>query len=167
MPRPNISATRERLDAIAWATIDARAPHPGPPGGLARGGRACTFAELEEAVRGGQDYGFAESHFLDEMYLYRQASFFAQPPSHFLSPQRRAYLAAMAEYFSVRFRLPLPEWVHEPQYTLHPEWDWIESWEWCPAELLEPPHVGRRRARADATFLEHGIIFEVRNLIRL
>lgn len=69
------------------------------------------------------DHELAWSEFLHEFFRYKQASFFAVPPPRTFSPQRRALLAGVAEYLSERYSLPVPDWVHDPQYTLPELWD--------------------------------------------
>jgi hypothetical protein len=165
--RPNFAQTRERLDGIAWKIIDDRVPSTSDHIGLACSAQPANYAELEQAVRGGQDYEDAFDGFLRQMYFFKRVSLFEYPPSNFFPARERAFLAAVAEYFSLRFRLPVPPWVHEPEYTLTEEWDWILDWEYCPAEFYEPEFAARRRAKADPVFLKHGINYEVRNLIRV
>jgi hypothetical protein len=87
--------------------------------------------------------------------------------SDFFPWRERAFLTAVAESFSIRFGLPVPPWVNEPEFTLAEEWDWDLSWEYCPAEFHEPQFAARRCVRADAVFLRHGIGYEVRNLVRV
>lgn len=84
-----------------------------------------------------------------------------RPPT-WLSPRLQTLLAASAEFLSVEFGLPVPEWVHEPRYTLPEPWD---PWEdICPdvAEFRE-----ERVAKAHPIFLRHGVVYESRTLIRL
>jgi hypothetical protein len=63
---------------------------------------------------------------------------------------QRAFLAATAEYLSVRFKLPVPDWVHQPEFVLAEEWDRAAT-----------------RADADPVYLKHGIVYNTRDLIRL
>jgi hypothetical protein len=81
--------------------------------------------------------------------------------------RERAFLAAVAEYFSVRFGLTVSEWVHEPEFTLAKEWNWVLSWEYCPAEFYESQFAARRRVRADVVSLRQGIIYEGSDLVRV
>jgi hypothetical protein len=122
-PPPELRChSRPGRDVIAWATIDARVPSTSDHTGLAKSGRA-NFAELEQQLRFGMDYGYAFSEFLDELYLFRRPNFFAQALSGYFSAGQRAFLAATAAYLSNRFGLPVPDWVHRPEFVLAEEWD--------------------------------------------
>lgn len=153
--------SRSDLDQIAWEVMDRTAGRTTPPVGLAASGRPANYAELAELVEH-KDYEFAWSEFLHEFFRYKQPGFFAVPPPRSFSPQRRALLAGVAEYLSERYRLPVPEWVHEAQYTLPEIWD--------PWEDICPDLEKFRQSRIDRTpeaFLKRNVVYEARNLITL
>jgi hypothetical protein len=147
--RLNFARIHARGDALAWATIDRRVPASGPMG-LGATGRAANFTQLEEVLRRGTEYGYAFSEFLDEFYCFRRAEIFAEPPSDYFNLKQRAFFAALAEYMSIRLHLAVPDWVHASEFTLAEVWDREAT-----------------RADADPVFLRHGIVYNVRNLIRL
>jgi hypothetical protein len=92
MPRRrlNFAAIKARNDAIAWKTIRSRPIPTSANFGLANSGRPANFVEIERAmVERGQDYGYAFDHFLDEFYLFRRASFFAEEPPTSFDTRRR------------------------------------------------------------------------------
>lgn len=112
-----------------------------------------------------QDYGNPFDHFMDEFYLFRGASFFAEEPPNSFATRRRAFLAAVAEFLSQEFGLLVPPWTEKPKYFLAEEWDWIEE---CPGfnEKLRS-RISRRRESATRAFRRRNILYEGRNLIRL
>jgi hypothetical protein len=112
-----------------------------------------------------QDYGHALAHFLDEFYLFRQASFFSEEPPATFDTRRRAFLAAVAEFLSQEFGLPVPAWTEKQEYFLAEEWDWIEDHPGFNEELHF--RISRRRASATPAFRRRKILYEGRNLIRL
>jgi hypothetical protein len=161
----NFAAVHARNDARAWAAIHERPIPTDAHCGLALSGRPANYAELQQAVESGQDLGFAFSHFLDEFYLFRNASFFAVEPPPFFGFRLRAFLAAVAEFLCHEFSLDVPAWVDQPEYALSEEWDWTADLENFPDELRD--RVAQRRDRATPEFRKHNIIYESRNLIRL
>lgn len=155
--------TRERLDKIAWHTIHtASVVRDEEPSGYAKSKRPANYTEFGQMIKDTGDDDLAFSEFLHEFYRFRTASFFAERPPEFLSPSWRALLAGTAEFLSEEFNLPVPEWVHEPQYTLPEAWD---PW----ADILPDGETFRELSisLAHPTFLKHNVIFESRNLIRL
>jgi hypothetical protein len=116
-------------------------------------------------AEGGQEYGYAFAHFLDEFYLFRRGSFFTEEPPRSFSPRERAFLAAVAEFLSQEFGLPLPAWTEKPEYFLLEEWDWVSDIEGFPEALRV--RIDGRRERATPAFRRRNILYEGRNLIRL
>ncbi len=163
--RLNFAAIHARNDAVAWKAIHTRNAPREEERGLKVSGRPANYVELAEAVRAGQDRSFAFAHFLDEFYLFRQPSFFALEPPEEFPAKYRAFLAAVAEYLSHEFYLPVPEWSEKPEYFLAEEWDWVADAEDFP-ELLRK-RIDRRRERATPEFRRRNILYEGRNLIRL
>jgi hypothetical protein len=164
--RPNFTAIKARNDAIAWKAIQSRPLPTSTHFGLANSGRPANFVEIERAmVEREQAYGYACDHFLDEFYLFRRQSFFAEEPPASLDRRRRAFLAAVAEFLSGEFQLPLPEWTEKPEYFLAEEWDWVEDQPDFNDELRA--RISRRRESATPAFRRRNILYEGRNLIRL
>jgi hypothetical protein len=131
------------------------------PAGLAASGRPANYVELARLSER-RDPELAWSEFLHEFFHYRQASFFAAPPPHYFSPQRRALLAGVAEYLCQRYGLPVPEWVNEPEFFLPEIWD---PWEdICPD--MEETRPGRIERTPEA-FRKRNVVYEDRNLITL
>jgi hypothetical protein len=121
--RLNFAAIRARGETSSLGRRSTRvSPPPATTRAWRRVGRA-NFAELEQQLRFGMDYGYAFSEFLDELYLFRRPNFFAQALSGYFSAGQRAFLAATAAYLSNRFGLPVPDWVHRPEFVLAEEWD--------------------------------------------
>lgn len=84
------------------------------------------------------------------------------PPPRYFKPQRRALLARVAEYFCIRYSLPVPSWVNEPEFFLSEMWD--------PWEDLCPDMEETRQHRLDRTpeeFRKRRVVYEARNLITL
>jgi hypothetical protein len=67
-----------------------------------------------------------------------------------------------ADYLCADFRLPVPEWVHDPAYTMPELW---EPDDWMYPE--DPEFRERRRLKADPTFLKHNVLYDSRSLIAL
>jgi hypothetical protein len=164
--RPNFTAIKARNDALAWKAIHSRPVPKEEHRGLRYSGRPANYDELEQAVvEHGQDYGYAFAHFLDEFYLFRRASFFAEEPPTSFDTRRRAFLAAVAEFLSQEFGLPIPAWTEKPEYFLAEEWDWVEDYPGFNEELRS--RISRRRESATPAFRRRNILYEGRNLIRL
>jgi hypothetical protein len=163
--RLNFAAIRLRNDALAWRAIHARDYPQTEPRGLKRSGRPANYPELGEAIAVGQDRSYAFAHFLDEFYLFRRASFFAAEPPKESPVKYRVFLAAVAEYLSHEFGLPVPEWTEKPEYFLSEEWDWVADDASFPEALKN--RIDRRRERATPEFRRRNILYEGRNLIRL
>jgi hypothetical protein len=87
------------------------------------------------------------------------------------SLERRAWLAAVAEYLSLRFHLPVPDWTEEPEYFLSEaeEWDFeeTESFGWAEMRLDLSDSREARRIKSDPAFRKRRIIFQSRGLIIL
>jgi len=108
------------------------------------------------------DFELSWSEFCHEFYRYKGASFFAVEPPKSFSPERRAMLAGVAEYLSIRFDLPVPDWTSHPEYYLDHIWD--------PREDILPDieqYRDEHRTRSHEAFLKRNIIFETRGLISL
>jgi hypothetical protein len=133
--------------------------------GLAANNTPANFVELAAAVVSGTSYGYACAHFLDEFYFYRQAFFFDEEPPTSFDTHRRAFLAAVAEFLSQEFGLPMPAWTEKREYFLTEEWDFAETQPGFNDELRA--RIDRRRASATPAFKRRNILYEGRNLIRL
>jgi hypothetical protein len=155
------SPDRDRLDSMAWEVIDKTGHHSTPPSGLAASGRPANYAELAE-LSARWDHELAWSEFLHEFFRYKQATFFAVAPPRSFSPQRRALLAGVGEYPCTRYSLPVPESVHDPQYTLPEPRDLWEDL--CPD--MEETRQGRIE-RSPEVLLKRNVVYEARNLITL
>jgi len=153
---------RQQLDKIAWETIHARPLPKGKPRGVAYVNRPANYKELADLIAMGVESEIAWSEFLHEFVLYRQVGFFAYPPPDSFSPEYGALLAGAAEFLCQEFDLPVPIWVHYPQFTLDELW---EPEEWMFPEDAE--FRKRRIQKAHPLFLKHNVIFESRNLITL
>jgi hypothetical protein len=157
-----IMRSRQEQDQVAWETIHASKTHPGPPAGLAVSLRPANYRELGELIASSGDQEHAWSEFLHEFFRYKTASFFAEPSPKILSAEWQALLAGVAEWLSIEFGLPLPQWINEAQYYLPEIWDSLEYW--LPdAE----PYREERMARTHEVFLKRNVIFETRSLITL
>lgn len=139
-----------KFDKIAWETIRNR---PLPSSNDELSGRPKNFAELEAMVRRGTDFDIALLSFLDEFYLHRSHSFFNREPGTYFSPNYRSFLAAVAEFLSVKFDLPHPLWVDKVEYSLPDDWN--------------PFDFEVDRESVDPIFLRHGVLVQSRSLIRL
>lgn len=154
--------TREELEQIAWHSIRTARVQPSPPKGLALSGRPKNYTEMAEMIAEGATLERAWGEFLHEFYDHRTVDFFLDPPSRMFSPGRRAILAGAAEYLSIEFGLPVPAWVHDPEYVLPELWD---PWEEITPDIVE--FREQRKKRSHPIFLKRNIIYESRNLIAL
>jgi hypothetical protein len=166
---------RDRMDAIAWAIIDAHVPPVRPLG--YKSSRPANFAELSKAVEAFRSdypedldplpgtwpaFEHAWSNFLHEFFYWRLADFFAVPPPETLGLERGALLAGAAEYLCRRYDLDLPDWIDDPQYVLPEIYDF---WGDITPEVRAMRF--RRVQRSSPEFLKRNVVFEARNLIVL
>lgn len=151
------------LDKIAWKTLHDRPRPEGTPKGLAHTNRPANYSELGELVQRGVEWEIAWGEFLHEFMLYRQASFFTEPPPERFPIEYQALLAGAAEFLCEEFQLPVPAWVHDARYRLEEPWE-PGSWMWAGATEEENK---RRWSRAHPALLRHNVIFESRDLITL
>jgi len=102
--RLNFARVHARNDALVWQAIRSRPLPKHANIGLKFSRRPGDFEELGVAVlERGEDYGYAFAHLLDEFWLFRQPRFFEKEPPLAFGSQRRAFLAATAEYLSREF----------------------------------------------------------------
>jgi len=90
---------------------------------------------------------------LDEFYHHRTAEFFTQEPGVEFPRPTRALLAATAEFLSLEFGLPVPQWVSKPDFTL--------------PVLHDPYGFGLDAESSNPIFTKHGVLFQTKSLIRL
>jgi hypothetical protein len=152
-----MSNPRDKYDALAWTAIHAlKPPLAEELPGLQNGTRPSTFAEVEQKMRKGYDWRHCWGEFLDEFYIFKRASFFAEEPSHSFTPRRRAFLAGATEYLCKRFGLEVPTWTEKTEYFLKDEW--------APGNDTVSKSL---RGEAAEEFARRNIFFRSRNLIRL
>ena len=159
--------SHEKLDNIAWQTIIDRKRPERPPRGIEDGGRARDFGEIEALIRDGMSFDGAFESWLQEMYQYRQESFFAVPPSPFLAAHQRAWLAGVAEGMTRKLNLPVPYWVESPEFFLSDVYDWEQD----ALDIFFPPDwadlLDERLERSDPEFRRRRVIAKLRALIRV
>jgi hypothetical protein len=157
----------ETLDNIAWQTIRDRDRPKHPPRGIENGGRARDFGEVEALIRDGMSFDDAFESWLQEMYNYRQESFFAVPPSSFFAPRLRAWLAGVTEGMSRKLGIPIPSWVESPEFFLRDIYDWERD----ALGVFFPPDLAdmldERLEGSDPEFRRRRIIAKLRGLIRV
>lgn len=151
---------RDQLDQKAWGIIHSRTVSSSRPAGYARSGRPANYVELATMVTATGDFERAWSEFLQEFYRYKSVSFLELPVPRAIPLERRAFLAAAAEFLCLEFDLAVPSWTQEPEYFLEAPWD--------PDALWFPgvPEEDRRRV-ADPIFLRHNVLFPRRGMIAL
>lgn len=154
--------TRSELDALAWKIIEDAPVQQGNPVGYAASGRPANFEELVAMTEHTGDFERSWSEFLHEFYRFKAASFFAVAPPASFKPERRAWLAGVAEYLSQRFSLLPPAWLSGEEFFLAEPWD---SWEEMVPDIEQ--YREERRARSHIAFLRRNVIFEPRGLIAL
>jgi hypothetical protein len=163
--------SRAEIDALCWKILEEKVPRSGPPPSYPAGPRPGNFVELAAMIADHGDFEHAWSGFLHNFYLYKSESFFAVPPPKFFAQERRVWFAAVAEYLSLRFHLPVPAWTEEPEYFLSEaeEWDFeeTESFGWAEMTLDLSESRAERRAQSDPAFSKRRIIFDPRALITL
>jgi len=147
----------KHLDQIVWKSIHERPLPKGNPRGL------TNYLDLAQLVATGEDWETAWSAFLHEFMLFRQASFFQYPPPESFSRGYRAMLAGTAEVLCDEFQLPVPLWVHEPQYIMPELWD---LYEWMFTGMTDEQNH-RRIESSDPLYLKHGVVWRRRDLITL
>jgi hypothetical protein len=159
--------SHERLDNIAWQTIRDRKRPERPPRGIENGGRACNFSEVEALIRDGMSFDDAFESWLQEMYQYRQESFFAIPPSPFFAQHERAWMAGVAEGMARKLDLPVPTWVESPEFFLSEVYDWERD----ALDRFFPPEwadmLDERLEGSDPEFRRRRVIARLRDLIRV
>lgn len=143
------------LDAIAWRTAHDRPRPKGEPN------HPRNFGDLQPCQ--GPEFSEMLSGFLNHFYWWKRPEFLEVEPSSDFAPQYRAFLAAVAEFLSHEFAMPVPDWVAKPAYYLDVEWDAAVDLEEIPFILIVP--IDERRARAGPEFLRHNIVFPIRGLI--
>jgi hypothetical protein len=149
--------SRAEIDALAWKIIEDKIPQAGSPPGYDISGRPANFHELFLMTLATKDFERSLSDFLHEFYRFKSPSFFEIPPPSGILPQRRAWLAGVAEYLCGRFRLPVQE-----------EWDFAEeTFGWAGLLMDMSPFRDERRARSHEAFRRRGVIYEPRGLIAL
>ena len=146
---------RQKYDRMAWGIIARKRADPDDKPGQAR---PSNFPEILYWMNRGSvmwgttsmKFETAFHNFLDEFYLFKRESFFADEPPKEFSPQQRAFLAATAEYLCRRFRLSCPPWTNKPEYFLPEKFNML---------------IGSHRPAPE--YKRHGILFSSRGLIRL
>lgn len=156
-------ALKGSLDKLAWQAIHAHPRPSGKPRGVAYTNRPRNYRELGDLVEMGVEWEIAWGEFLHEFMLYRSVSFFVEPPPESFPVEYQAMLAGTAEVLCDEFNLPVPVWVHYPQYTLPELWD---PYEWMWVGLTEEENR-RRVAKADPLYLKHNVVWQRRDLITL
>jgi hypothetical protein len=82
--------------------------------------RPASLSEVAARAMQGEAFDPLVSEFLDEFYLGTtdtRVQSIARVPDR-LSPVKDAYLAAVAEHLALRFKLPVPGWVDDPDRFL-------------------------------------------------
>jgi hypothetical protein len=155
---------REKLDKIAWETIDKLPQYPVAEAGLSLSGRPRTYAEMGVQIQRGIVWDLVESMFLHEFYQHRDASFFAAEPPEFFTDLQRVMLAGTAEFLCHRFGYEVPAWTEKPEYFLAEERSCFEDF-LAPSVLagLKATHV----RRSSPEFLRRNLILPTRSLIHL
>jgi len=142
-----------KFDLMAWQIIKNHPPmRPSIPG-IHHNGRPKNFAEIAEATTNTFPFEMAFNSFLDEFYRHRTADFFTQEPGTEFPRPIRALLAATAEFLSLEFGLPHPEWTSKPDFTL--------------PVLYDPYDFGLDEQSSNPIFTKHGVLFQTKSLIRL
>jgi hypothetical protein len=172
-----MSKAREKLDRIAWATIDQLPQRPVHSAGLDQSGRPKSFPELERQIKTGIDFESALGMFLQEFYSHRDPSFFAEPPPKELSDIERAALAGVAEYLCHRFGFDVPAWTEEPAFFLTSERNWFDTWDTSNEDggILQKVfdsefivHIRENSmSQSVPEFTRRNLLFPVRGLIRV
>jgi hypothetical protein len=147
-------STRDEMDALCWRTMhDRPVPKTEPTA-------PCNYADLGMAMLRGDEWEDAFYSFNCNFARHRTASFFEFPPPDWIEREYQAFLAGVAEFYSVEFNLPIPDWVNDPKYILPEPW---EPWGW-----MLSPDVGaieRRIAKAHPCFIARNVVYEARGLI--
>jgi hypothetical protein len=82
--------------------------------------RPASLSDVASRAKQGYAFDPLVSEFLDEFYLATvdaKARSISGVPER-LSPVKDAYLAAVAEHLALRFKLPVPAWVDDPDRFL-------------------------------------------------
>jgi hypothetical protein len=82
--------------------------------------RPTSLCDVAARALGGEAFDPLLREFLDEFYLgtaEARTQSISRVPGR-LSPVKDAYLAAAAEHLALRFKLPVPDWVDEPERFL-------------------------------------------------
>ena len=153
-----------KYDKLAWEIIKGKEQYPYSAAGIDKSGRPKNFNELESLVRNGTEFEPAFAMFLDEFYIHRSSEFFTEEPGEFFSSNYRAMLAATAEFLSIEFELPCPEWVSKKEYVLAQYWDPFVDYL---ADLVGPGDWGTDMNCVDPVFLRHRVIQKSKGLIRI
>jgi len=159
--------SHERLDNIAWETIRDRKRPDDPPRGIEHGGRARDLGEVEALIRDGVSFDDAFESWLQEVYRYRQESFFAVPPSLFFAAHERAWMAGVVEGMSRKPGIRTPSWVESSDFFLTAVYDWQRD----DLGVFFPPDwattLDKRLEGSDPEFRRRKVIAKLRNLIRV
>ena len=82
--------------------------------------RPASLCDVAARALQGEAFDPLLTEFLDEFYLgtaEARAQSISRVPDR-LSAVKDAYLAAVAEHLALRFKLPVPDWVHGPERFL-------------------------------------------------
>jgi pimeloyl-ACP methyl ester carboxylesterase len=166
----NESSTQQERDDAVWRSMaDTRkvsSPWRESPWS---GGRPQTFAEIGQVMESGHDWEYAWSDWLHEFIFRKDLRCLAEEPPSRFPRERRAMLAATAEFFAKLYGLTKPTWVHKPEYFL-PKLDYygcVINFGEAENALLMPETEAedcRLRARTPKEFLRRNILLPARGL---
>jgi hypothetical protein len=112
--------------------------------------RTATLDEVAARTRNTEEFWFYLRDFLDGFYRSPEASAFTEQP-RMLAPslddgdRLDAYLAAVAEYLSQKFQLPIPAWTQDRHRILAKPYFAFDTYEGRLFLLAESPSSFRAR----------------------
>jgi len=156
------SLTQQEVDEIVWNSMATRQ--------LWRKQPAMDFADLGNAIQSGKDWESAFDGWNHQFVNLKDPRCLAQEPPIWISPERRALLGGVAEFYSNLYKLPKPGWIEKPEYFLRePEYlsyltikiDEKEVVMWLPESDAD---LFRLRAKTPKEMLRRNVIYAARNL---
>lgn len=169
-------ATRQELDAIVWASMaEPRSAKLAAEDWAVpwSGGRPRDIAEIGMAMKAGSSWEVALGDWLHDFVRLKDSRCLEAEPPLWMTPEDRALLAGVAEFFARRFGLPRPAWVDKPEYFL-PK---LEIAYYCKPHGMEPDDpeficwpplddqaLYRKMARTPRELLRRNVVYEARSL---
>jgi pimeloyl-ACP methyl ester carboxylesterase len=165
--------TKQEGDEIVWRSMSEPRPNKEDWSRPWQSGRPRDFGEMGMAVKADRDWDSALGGWLHEFVRLKDFRCIAAEPPLSMSPEHRALLAGVADFFAPRFGLAKPSWMERSEYFL-PELEYLY---YCQTPGLSPDDpdfmcwpplddqdLFRRMARTPKELLRRNVIYEARSL---